>query len=253
MSMVSGKIRGKANVRVGDKEALAREIVAEVDALIRLRASEGREVVLGLATGSSPLPIYAEMVRRHREEGLSFANVVSFNLDEYEGLEPSHPESYGHFMQEHLFGHVDMRREAIHMPDGNGDAEKIAADYEGKMEAAGGIDWQLLGIGRNGHIGFNEPGSSRESRTRRIELNEITRQDAAPAFGGIQNVPTHAVTMGVRSILAARQICLLAWGESKREIVHEAMSGKVTSALPATFLQDHASVKWYLDFAAAGP
>ncbi len=250
--MISDKILGEFHLRVGKKDSLAGEIAAGVDSLIRRHAAEGKEVVLGFATGSSPLPIYAELVRRHQEEGLSFANVVSFNLDEYEGLAPGHPKSYWNFMQEHLFQHVDMRPEAIYLPSGLDDGEETARDYEEKMAEAGGIDWQLLGIGRNGHIGFNEPGSTRESRTRRIELNEMTRRDAAPGFGGIENVPTHAVTMGVSSILAAKQIVLIAWGESKREIVKQAISGKVTSELPATFLQDHGNVKWYLDHAAAG-
>jgi glucosamine-6-phosphate deaminase len=253
MFMVSRKIIGDQQVCVGSKDELSLEIAARVDELIREKAAKGEEVVLGLATGSSPLFIYAELVRRHREEGLSFANVVSFNLDEYEGLEPDHPESYWYFMQEHLFSHVDMRPGAIHLPsDRSDDVEAVASEYEKKIVAAGGLDWQLLGIGRNGHIGFNEPGSARDSRTRRINLNEITRKDAAPAFDGIENVPTHAVTMGVSSILGAREICLIAWGESKQEIVKEAMSGPVTSALPASFLQDHRNVKWYLDCAAAG-
>jgi glucosamine-6-phosphate deaminase len=253
MSMISSTILGSQQVRVGAKEELSLEIAARIDELIREKAGKGEKVVLGLATGSSPLLIYAELVRRHREEGLSFANVVSFNLDEYEGLEPEHPESYWHFMQEHLFSQVDMRPEAIHLPsDRSDDVEAVASEYEKKIAAAGGLDWQLLGIGRNGHIGFNEPGSARESRTRRIILNEITRSDAAPAFAGIENVPTHAVTMGVSSILGAKEICLIAWGESKHDIVREAMSGPVTSALPASFLQDHRNVKWYLDCAAAG-
>ncbi|MDE0861544.1 MAG: glucosamine-6-phosphate deaminase [Akkermansiaceae bacterium] len=253
MFMISNKILSNQQVHVGPKEELSLEIAARIDELIREKAAKGEEVVLGLATGSSPLLVYAELVRRHREEGLSFANVVSFNLDEYEGLEPEHPESYWHFMQEHLFSHIDMRPEAIHLPSGrNDDIEAVASEYEEKIEAEGGLDWQLLGIGRNGHIGFNEPGSARESGTRRINLNEITRKDAAPAFDGIENVPTHAVTMGVSSILGAKEICLIAWGESKHDIVREAMSGPVTSALPASFLQDHSNVKWYLDCAAAG-
>ena len=238
---------------VGETADLVGRVADEIEFGIRERSPEGRGFVLGLATGSTPIPLYEELVRRHREEGLSFQNVITFNLDEYENLAPDHPKSYHSYMQGHLFGHVDVRPELTFLPPSRYEDEASAArDFEVKIKEFGGIDLQILGIGRDGHIGFNEPGSGRETRTRRVALASETREDASPAFGGIENVPTHAMTMGVATILEARRIILIARGAGKREIIHEAMSGKVSSEVPATFLQDHLNTAWYLDGAAAG-
>ncbi len=179
----------------------SRAVAQEVAALIRERQAEGRKVVLGLATGSTPLSFYAELVRLHREEKLSLANVVTFNLDEYHGLPASHPQSYHRFMRVNLFDHVDIPASAIHLPDGmvpNTAVDAHCHEYEEKIRAAGGIDFQILGIGRTGHIGFNEPGSARRSRTRLVTLDPLTRRDAASDFGGEEHTPRYAITMGGR-------------------------------------------------------
>lgn len=230
--------------------ALARECAA----MIRGRGAEGRSVVLGLATGSTPIPFYRELVRLHREEGLDFSGVTTFNLDEYLGLAPEHPESYRAFMRAHLFDHVNLAPERTHLPPGivaEGEEEAACAAYEDAIRAAGGIDLQILGIGRTGHIGFNEPGSARDSRTRKVHLDPVTRQDAAPAFGGLANVPTHALTMGCATILDARALRLMAWGEKKATIVAEAVDGPVTDAVTASFLQLHGNAAFLLDREAA--
>lgn len=241
--------------RVFDRpEAAVRELASELSQLIRARAAEGRRAVLGLATGNTPLPLYRELVRLHREEGLSFANVTTFNLDEYLGLPRNHPESYWSFMHRNLFDHLDVPEDRIHLPSGTIAEKDIAAhcaEYEDRIRQAGGLDFQLLGIGRTGHIGFNEPGSPRDSRTRRIHLDAITRQDAAAAFGGLEHVPTHAITMGCGTILEARRIVLLAWGSNKAAIVRDAIHGPVTDQVSASFLQEHPNAAFYLDRAAA--
>jgi glucosamine-6-phosphate deaminase len=223
-------------------------------ALIRDRTTAGRTTVLGLATGGTPIPLYQELIRLHREEGLSFANVVTFNLDEYLGLPKEHPESYWSFMHHNLFNHIDLPPQNIHLPDGMVAESGIPAHcaaYEAAIRNAGGIDFQILGIGRTGHIGFNEPGSPKESRTRRIHLDPVTRHDAAPAFGGLENVPTHAITMGCGTILEARKIALMAWGSKKADIVREAISGPITDQVSASFLQQHPDATFYLDKEAA--
>jgi glucosamine-6-phosphate deaminase len=223
-------------------------------ALIRDRTTAGRTTVLGLATGGTPIPLYQELIRLHREEGLSFANVVTFNLDEYLGLPKEHPESYWSFMHHNLFNHIDLPPQNIHLPDGMVEQSEIPAHcaaYEAAIHNAGGIDFQILGIGRTGHIGFNEPGSPKESRTRRIHLDPVTRHDAAPAFGGLENVPTHAITMGCGTILEARKIALMAWGSKKADIVREAISGPITDQVSASFLQQHPDATFYLDKEAA--
>ena len=233
----------------------SRAVAHEIAALIRSRQLAKRPVVLGLATGSTPLGLYAELVRMHREEGLSFANVVTFNLDEYYPIQPSNPRSYRHFMQVHLFDHVNIPPANTHVPDGAVPISAVDAhcrDYEEQIKAAGGIDFQLLGIGRTGHIGFNEPGSPKRSRTRIVTLDSLTRRDAAGDFGGEQNTPRYAVTAGVRTILEARRIVLLAWGQHKAEIVRAAIEGPVTPQITASFLQEHDHVQFIVDRAAAG-
>ena len=234
--------------------AASRAVAAEIAALIRERAAEGRRAVLGLATGSTPCGVYEELVRLHREEGLSFANVVTFNLDEYWPMQPEDLQSYRRFMREYLFDHVDADPRNIHVPDGTIPLEQVRAycdSYEQKIRAAGGIDIQLLGIGRTGHIGFNEPGSGRESRTRLITLDRVTRMDAASDFFGEWNVPRKAITMGVGTILGARRVIMLAFGEHKAPILQRAVEGEVTPSVAASFLQQHADARVVLDPAAA--
>ena len=235
-------------------EVAARELAGEVSGLIRSRAAQGRMAVLGLATGSTPLPFYQELIRLHRHQGLSFANVISFNLDEYLGLPREHAQTYWTFMHRHLFDHIDLPEAHIHLPCGTLPEAAIpshCAEYEARIHDAGGLDFQLLGIGATGHIGFNEPGSPKDSRTRRVHLDEMTRNDAAPAFGGIDQVPTQAITMGCGTILEARRIVLLAWGTRKAAIVNTALNGPLTEQVSASFLQEHPNTSFYLDRGAA--
>lgn len=238
----------------GHPAEACRQLAAEIRELIERRQADGRPAVLGLATGSTPVPLYRELVRLHKEQGLSFANVVSFNLDEYYGLEREHPESYHRFMCDQLFDHIDIDSDNVHIPDGTVPAEGIleyCQDYERRIDQAGGIDLQILGIGRTGHIGFNEPGSTRESLTRRITLDRVTRQDAAADFLGAENVPRFAITMGVGTILRARRIVLMAWGENKAEVVAQAVEGPVSEAVSASFLQQHDNATFLIDRSAA--
>ena len=235
-------------------EIACAEVARQIADLIRQRAGENKNAVLGLATGSTPLGLYAELVRLHRDEGLSFQNVVTFNLDEYHPIERDNDQSYFHFMHQQLFNHVDIDPANVNIPSGTVDRDQIPASceaYEQKIRDAGGIDIQILGIGRTGHIGFNEPGSPRDSRTRSIDLDPITRQDAAKNFGGLENVPHRAITMGVASILDARKIFILAWGAGKASIVQKAVEGPVNSDITASFLQEHSDTVFILDEAAA--
>lgn len=237
-----------------DSEAAARVVAGEIAQLIRERAKEGLNAVLGLATGSTPLPVYRELVRLHKEEGLSFRNVVTFNLDEYFGLSDEHPESYHHFMWERLFKHVDIPKDQVHVPSGTVDRSEVYAycdSYEKAIEEAGGLDFQILGIGRTGHIGFNEPGSARDSKTRLVTLDPLTRLDAARDFLGEANVPLFAITMGVGTILKARKLVLMAWGQSKASVVRDAVEGKPNENLPASLLQGHADVRFFIDRTAS--
>jgi glucosamine-6-phosphate deaminase len=232
----------------------SRAVAGEIAALIRERAAAGRNAVLGLATGSTPQGVYEELVRLHREERLSFRNVVTFNLDEYWPMRPDELQSYRRFMREHLFEHIDLEPHNAHVPDGSIAREALAAhcgDYERRIREAGGIDVQLLGVGRTGHIGFNEPGSPVESRTRLITLDRVTRMDAASDFFGERNVPRQAITMGVGTILAARRIVLMAFGEHKAGIIERAVEGEVTPTVAASFLQRHPDATVVLDPAAA--
>ncbi|MCC3154266.1 glucosamine-6-phosphate deaminase [Hymenobacter sp. BT770] len=236
-----------------DSDEASAAVAAQIANLIRTRAAEGKACVLGLATGSSPTRVYEELVRLHREEGLSFQNVISFNLDEYYPMAPSSLQSYVRFMREYLFDHVDIRPENVHIPDGTVPPEQVAEycrRYEEQIKEAGGIDLQLLGIGRTGHIGFNEPGSGPASRTRIITLDHVTRTDAASDFYGEENVPRRALTMGVGTILEARRIVLMAWGEGKAAVVKRMVEGEVTDSVPATYLQSHPDVQVVLDEAA---
>ena len=230
------------------------QVARQIAGLIRERAMEGRTCVLGLATGSSPIDVYAQLVRMHREEGLSFANVITFNLDEYYPMHPECLQSYHRFMHEHLFDHIDIPAAQVHIPDGTIATEQMTdycQQYEQKIVQAGGIDLQILGIGRTGHIGFNEPGSGTESKTRLITLDGMTRIDAASDFFGVENVPRRAVTMGVGTILQARRIVMLAFGEGKSKIVARTIEGDVSHQVPATFLQHHPRTTFMLDEAAS--
>ena len=237
-----------------DHDALAVSVARRIADVIRARASAGRKAVLGLATGSTPLGVYRELVRMHREEGLSFRHVVTFNLDEYYPMDPGNPHSYHRFMWEQIFSFVDIDPANVHIPKGDlerGQAAAECAAYEDAIVRAGGIDLQLLGIGKTGHIGFNEPGSGANSRTRLVTLDTITRRDAAADFFGEENVPREATTMGVASILAAREIVILATGEHKAAIVRRAVEGEVDLQVAATFLQRHPATTFYIDRAAA--
>ena len=240
---------------VFDNRSEASKLVAEeIAQLVRDNNRLNKPTVLGLATGSSPIKVYAELVRMHKEEGLSFQNVVTFNLDEYYLIEKSDINSYHFFMHQYLFDHIDIKPENIHIPDGNIPLDKVkdfCIDYEKKIKAAGGLDFQLLGIGRSGHIGFNEPGSHKNSRTRLITLDHITRVDAAPSFNGIQNVPRKAITMGIASIMQAKRIILLAWGEKKAGIVKRTIESSISQEAPATYLQHHPNTTFVLDKDAA--
>ncbi len=235
-------------------DALARAIAHRIAELIRTRDAREERTVLGLATGSTPVGVYAELARLHREEGLSFRNVVTFNLDEYWPMAADSMHSYRRFMEEHLFTLVDLDPANCHLPPGDVPREEVAArcaSYEEMIRDVGGIDLQLLGIGKTGHIGFNEPGSGADSRTRLITLDAITRRDAAADFFGEGNVPRQAITMGVATILDAREIVLLATGEHKAGIVRRAVEGEIDHHVAATFLQRHPNATVYCDEAAA--
>jgi glucosamine-6-phosphate deaminase len=225
-------------------------VAQEIANLIRDKQRENKKCVLGLATGSSPIKVYEELIRLHNEEGLSFENVITFNLDEYFPMDKSNIQSYFYFMHEHLFNHVNILPENIHIPDGNISIDNLyqyCIDYEMKIKDAGGLDFQLLGIGRTGHIGFNEPGSHLNSGTRIITLNHITRIDAAPSFLGIENVPRKAITMGIGTVRDAKRIVLLAWGSNKSEIIKETIEGEISTAVPATYLQQHNNTTFVMD------
>src|SRR5438552_3874217 len=241
-------------VAVPDHDDLARRLADRIVAVVARATAERERCVLGLATGSTPLGIYRELIRRHRAGEVDFARVVTFNLDEYYPMPPDSPHSYRRYMWENLFAHVNIRPEHVHIPDGSVPREALAeycAAYEQAIAAAGGIDFQLLGIGKSGHIGFNEPGSSPHARTRLVTLDTVTRRDAAADFFGEDNVPREAITVGVATILQAREIALIATGEHKAEIVRRAVEGEASPDVAATFLQGHANAAAHLDLAAA--
>ncbi len=226
----------------------------EIARLIREKQDKGLPCVLGLATGSTPKSLYAKLVRMHREEGLSFKNVITFNLDEYYPIEKDAWQSYNNFMHRHLFDHVDIDPENINIPDGDLPKEEIkkhCAAYEKKIEEVGGIDLQVLGIGNNGHIGFNEPGSSIFSKTRLINLENSTRLANAYEFANISEVPRLAVTMGISTIMKARRILLMAWGPAKAVVVRKSVEGPVTESCPASLLQQHQDCTFIVDEVAA--
>ncbi|MDO6819693.1 glucosamine-6-phosphate deaminase [Zobellia sp. 1_MG-2023] len=241
------------NVIFADSNQASIKVAEEIAALIRKKQEANKNCVLGLATGSSPIKVYEELVRMHKEEGLSFNNVITFNLDEYLPMEKENRQSYWYFMHEHLFNHVDIAPENIHIPDGTVSQEEVieyCIAYDDKIKKNGGLDFQLLGIGRTGHIGFNEPGSHYNSGTRVITLDHITLVDAGPAFLGIDNVPRKAITMGIATVMSAKRIVLLGWGENKASIIKKTVEGEVSSQVPATYLQNHKNCTFVLDTGA---
>jgi glucosamine-6-phosphate deaminase len=251
VSYAGEKIR---TVVVEDHTDIARLVANRMATLIRERNATGEATVLGLATGSTPIGVYRELIRMHREEGLSFANVVTFNLDEYYPMPKDSIHSYHRFMWENLFSQIDIDPANVHIPPGDLPRDQIddaAQKYELDIARAGGIDFQILGIGKTGHIGFNEPGSGSDSRTRLVTLDAVTRKDAAADFFGEEYVPREAVTMGVATILGAREIAIIATGEHKATIVQRSVEGDIDVEVAATFLQRHPNTTFYLDRAAA--
>ncbi len=226
----------------------------EVANLIRSKQAKNEKCVLGLATGSTPKTLYAELVRMHREEGLSFKNVVTFNLDEYYPIDKDALQSYDRFMRVNLFNHIDINPDNCHIPNGELPKDEIkrhCAEYEEQIEKEGGIDLQILGIGNNGHIGFNEPGSSIHSRTRLVPLENSTRIANSYEFQHISQVPRLAITMGISTILKAKRILLMAWGPNKAPVVQKSVEGNVTEQIPASLLQQHSDCMFLLDEQAA--
>ncbi len=239
-----------------DRAAASAAAAALLAEEVRAANARGRRAVLGLATGKTPIDVYRELVERHRRDraAKSSWDVETFNLDEYHPIAHDHPVSFHAFMRAHLFDAIGLAPARRHLPDGttpNADVPAAAAAYEAAIVAAGGIDVQLLGIGANGHIGFNEPGSARDSRTRRVALAESTRARVAAEFGGIDRVPTHAITMGIATILDARKIVLLAFGAEKARALRAALAPPPRPELPASFLQEHRDVVVIADEAAA--
>lgn len=232
-----------------DRDAVSRTAARFVAELVRRKS----DCVLGLATGNTPLGLYAELIRQHREEGLDFSRVTTFNLDEYVGLAPSHPQSYRCFMQQHLFDHLNIDPRKTHVPDGRAlDFEAHCEQYERQIRECGGIDLQVLGIGSDGHIAFNEPGSSLGSRTRLKTLAPETIRDNARYFGAEENVPRLAITMGVGTILESRRCLLLATGPAKAQAIQATVEGPVTAQVTASALQLHRDVVVVVDAPAAG-
>lgn len=241
-------------VIMGDAEEASLYVAHEIAAVIRKKQREGKRCILGLATGSTPVKVYEELVRLHNEDGLSFKNVSTFNLDEYYPIEPDSLQSYNRFMREHLFDHIDIEDDNIHIPNGTlktDDVIPFCKQYDKLIEEVGGIDIQILGIGRTGHIGFNEPGSGIHSPTRLITLDHLTRTDAASDFYGENFVPQTAITMGVGTIMKSKRILLLAWGENKAAIIRKAVEEPMSDLVPTSYLQNHPNTTIILDHAAS--
>lgn len=229
-------------------------VAQRIATLIKNKQTLGKHAVLGLATGNTPVLVYRELVRLHKEEGLSFQNVITFNLDEYFPMPATDAMSYVTFMHKHLFNHIDIAPQNIHIPNGMLPMEGIdcfCQSYEERIAALGGLDLQILGIGLTGHIGFNEPGSTFDSKTRLVTLNPLTREVAIDDFKGLENVPTHAISMGVSTIAQAKEILLLAWSKKKAAIIQQALKNPMSEEIPATYLQQLANVEFVLDREAA--
>lgn len=237
-----------------NKDIASKNVARRIADLILSKQKLGEKAILGLATGATPIEVYKELVRIHKEEGLSFKNVITFNLDEYFPMRPTSAQSYVTFMQENLFKHIDIDMANVYIPDGTLTIETIhtyCLEYEKKITSFGGLDLQILGIGRTGHIGFNEPGSAPNSGTRLVTLDDLTRRDASRDFGGKENVPTKAITMGIGTIFKAREIILMAWSLTKASIIKKAVEGEISSEVPATYLQLSDKVEFILDQSAA--
>lgn len=253
-------IPGTQNERVpvlifDDPGTMSRQVAKRIAGLIEEGRTVGKNVVLGLPTGSTPIGVYQNLIRMHRDGGLDFSRVVTFNIDEYYPIEPDSLQSYHRFMRENFFDHVNIPEQNIHIPRGDipqSEVESYCHMYEHEIEKAGGLDLIILGIGRSGHVGFNEPGSGPDTRTRLIVLDEITRKDAASDFFGEENVPRQAITMGVGTILDAREVILMATGEHKSPIMRRAVEEEPNRRVTATYLQRHRNATFYVDRAAAG-
>lgn len=226
------------------------EVAHHMAQIIRTNDALNKPTVLGLATGNTPLLVYQELVRLYQEKQVSFQNVITFNLDEYYPMASDHELSYVSFMNKNLFDHIDIKKENIYIPKGDLSYDEIRAychNYEQQIQAVGGLDFQLLGIGRTGHIGFNEPGSTHDSLTRLVDLNPITREDAINDFNGLDNVPKQAISMGVQTIFNAKEIMLLAFQNKKADIIQKAIQGEVNANVPASYLQQHPNITYILD------
>eukprot|EP00826_Nyctotherus_ovalis_P000676 TRINITY_DN1000_c0_g1_i1.p1 TRINITY_DN1000_c0_g1~~TRINITY_DN1000_c0_g1_i1.p1 ORF type:complete len:604 (+),score=166.53 TRINITY_DN1000_c0_g1_i1:165-1976(+) len=246
--------RIKVEIFPNETDELPKKVAQIIAAEITSNNNKNRPTVLGLATGNSPLDVYRELVRLHKECGLDFSRVISFNLDEYFELPPVHENSYNNFMHSNFFSFINIKKENIHIPQGLVPASKIEEYcdlYEGAIQAAGGIDIQLLGIGRDGHIGFNEPLSPEDSLTRLVNLDQVTLNDAVREFGDVGLVPTRAITMGVKTIMGAKRILLIATGDHKAPVVRQAVEDPVNPSVVASYLQKHKNVTFYVDEAAA--
>ena len=242
------------NIVFKNAEIASIRVAREIAGLIKQKQEKKELCILGLATGSSPIKVYDELVRMHQEENLSFYNVITFNLDEYYPMDKNNMQSYHYFMHQHLFNHIDIPLENINIPSGTVSKEELhqyCIDYDLKIKELGGLDFQLLGIGRTGHIGFNEPGSHFNSGTRNITLDHLTRIDAAPSFLGIDNVPKKAITIGIGTVRSAKRIVLLAWGQNKATILKAAIEGEISSQVPASYLQKHVNTTFVIDTEAA--
>ncbi len=233
---------------VNDYKTMSKKGAKIVEKAVR----EKPKIVLGLPTGNTFTGFYKELVSIHKEKGLDFSNVKTFNLDEYVGLSPTHPQSFRHYMKKHLFKHVNIKEKNHHIPNGNAnDLEKVCKEYERKIKNHGGIDLQFLGIGENGHIGYNEPGSSFNSRTRVVNLSEETRKSKTDSFGRTNKVPKKAITMGIGTILESDKIILLASGKEKAEAVYKSIEENPSKKVPASALQKHQDTQLILDKGSA--
>ena len=251
---MSPQVRERVPVVIAEYDEICRRIARRIADIIVEKRKFGSHAVLGLATGSTPIGIYRELARLHHAEGVDFSDVVTFNLDEYYPMRPDSIHSYNRYMWENLFDEINVRPENVHVPRGDVPRDQLnaeAAAYEKAIRDSGGIDLQILGIGKTGHIGFNEPGSGIDSRTRLISLDTVTRRDAAADFFGEDNVPTDAITMGVATIMEAREIALIATGEHKSEIIKRAVEDEPDPDVAATYLQMHPNAVFYVDGAAA--
>ena len=225
-------------------------VANKISGLIKTKEKLNENCVLGLSTGSSPIKTYSELIKMHKKEGLSFKNVVIFNLDEFYPMKPNSQFSYHKFMFNKFLKHIDIQKKNVNIPKGdisNKEIRNYCENFEKKIDNLGGIDLQLLGIGTNGHIGFNEPGSKISSMTRKVEISNHSRLVLSKDFKSIDNVPKNAITMGVKTILKAKKIILIAWGKTKSEIIRKTLKEKINPLVPASYLQNHKNTEFILD------